>query len=133
MRAPLITTVMQVTSRYFLVWGIVNIFPETTSQSLAYTTMLLAWSTTEVIRYSFFAVNLAYGKVPDWQTWLRYNTFYVLYPTGISSECWLIWLSTTPARTWIQAYEWLLWLVLLVYIPGKRELMDKRTNEADWM
>ncbi|KXL51183.1 MAG: hypothetical protein FE78DRAFT_136335, partial [Acidomyces sp. 'richmondensis'] len=117
-RAPLLTTLMQVASRYLLVWGIVNIFPQTASHSLAYTTMLIAWSTTEIIRYSYFALNLAYGKVPGLLTWLRYNTFFVLYPLGISSECWLVWLSTEPARRWTQAFEWGLWAVLVIYIPG---------------
>ncbi|KAK3680109.1 hypothetical protein LTR78_000486 [Recurvomyces mirabilis] len=84
-RAPLLTTLMQVASRFLLVWLIAFNFPSTVSASPAYTTMLLAWSITEVIRYSYFAVNLAYGGVPAFMTWLRYNTFFVLYPMGISS------------------------------------------------
>jgi len=110
---------MQVASRFLLIWLIVPSFPGTTSRSLAYSTMLLAWSVTEVIRYTYFAVNIAYGRVPGKLTWLRYNTFFVLYPLGISSECWLVWSSIAPARTWNQAYEWALRLVLFVYIPGK--------------
>lgn len=110
---------MQVASRFLLVWGIVYNFPATTSQSLAYSTMLLAWSTTEVIRYSYFAVNLAYGGVPSWLTWLRYDAFFVLYPLGISSECWLVYLAIAPAKTWNPAFEWVLKLVLFVYIPGE--------------
>ncbi|KAK5122144.1 hypothetical protein LTR85_004390 [Meristemomyces frigidus] len=117
-RTPILTTVMQVASRFLLVWGIVHNFPATTSQSLAYSTMLLAWSVTEVVRYTYFAVNLAYGGVPSWLTWLRYNAFFVLYPLGISSECWLVYLAIAPARSWNQAYEWVLKLVLFVYIPG---------------
>lgn len=118
-RAPLFTTIMQVGSRFLLVWGIVNIFPGTTTRSPAYSTMSLAWSTTEVIRYSYFAVNLATGQVPAFLTWLRYNTFFVLYPLGISSECWLVWLATGPARRYGQVWEWALWVVLAVYVPGK--------------
>lgn len=72
-----------------------------------------------MIRYSYFAVNLAYGKVPAYITWLRYNTFFVLYPMGISSECWLIWRAMEPARSWNLAYEFLLKAVLLIYIPGE--------------
>lgn len=49
----------------------------------------------------------------------RYNLFFVLYPLGISSECWLIYNAIAPARTWNQAYEWVLKAILLVYIPGK--------------
>ncbi|KAF2161324.1 hypothetical protein M409DRAFT_28361 [Zasmidium cellare ATCC 36951] len=118
-RAPLFTTLMQVASRFLLVWGIVHNFPNTTARSSPfYSSMLIAWSVTEVIRYSYFALNLLYGKVPGFLTWLRYNTFFVLYPLGISSECWLVWKAIEPARTWNLAYEWVLKLVLFVYVPG---------------
>lgn len=70
-RAPLFTTLMQVASRFLLVWGIVNTFPNRTARSPAYSTMLLAWSATETIRYSYFALNLATGEVPRALTWLR--------------------------------------------------------------
>lgn len=119
-RAPLATTLMQVASRYLLVWGIVHNFPNVTARaSPAYSSMLVAWSVTEVIRYSYFAVNMAYGRVPGWMTWLRYNTFFVLYPLGISSECWLVWKATLPAKNWNPNLEGILWVVLLVYIPGE--------------
>lgn len=81
--------------------------------------MLLAWSTTEVIRYSYFAMNLAYGGVPGWLTWLRYNTFFVLYPLGIASECLLVYAAQGPAGkmygTWAVTG---LWVVLGIYVPG---------------
>ena len=80
--------------------------------------MLIAWSVTEIIRYSYFAVNLFYGSVPKFMTWLRYNTFFVLYPLGISSECWLVYKAIGPARQLNQAYEWVLKLILFVYVPG---------------
>ncbi|CAC9888407.1 unnamed protein product [Aureobasidium pullulans] len=48
--------------------------------------MLIAWSITEVIRYSYFAINLSTGSVPNAWLWLRYNTFFILYPLGISSS-----------------------------------------------
>jgi very-long-chain (3R)-3-hydroxyacyl-CoA dehydratase len=110
---------MQVASRYLLVWGIVNNFPTETTRSIGLTTMLMAWSTTEIIRYSYFAINLAYGQVPSFLTWLRYNTFFLLYPMGISSECWLVWLSKEPGKKWNPAYEWFVWAVLAIYVPGK--------------
>ena len=109
---------MQVASRFVLVWIICEFFPLVAIRSPAYTTMLLAWSITEVIRYSYFAVNLAYGKVPDWVLWLRYNTFFVLYPLGISSECWLVYLAKAPAGKQSPVFEWALIAVLLIYVPG---------------
>ena len=114
---------MQVASRLVLVWGIVNIFPAACSKSVAYTTMLLAWSTTEVIRYSYFAVNLAQGQVPKALTWLRYNTFLVLYPMGISSECWLMWVASLAAAKspeWEGGWEWVFRAPYLIWVPGKK-------------
>jgi len=115
-RAPVRTTVMQVASRFLLVWGVVDNFPSL-AKSTAYSTMLIAWSVTEVIRYSFFVLTLS-GYSPGFIGWLRYNTFFVLYPLGISSECVLVYKAIEPARKRGQEYAWALQLVLLVYIPG---------------
>ncbi|KAF7189134.1 putative very-long-chain (3R)-3-hydroxyacyl-CoA dehydratase, partial [Pseudocercospora fuligena] len=117
-RAPLFTTLMQVSSRFLLVWFIAYPFPATTSLSPAYSSMLVAWSITEVIRYSYFALNLLYGRVPSFLIWLRYNTFFVLYPMGISSECWLVWKAIEPAKSYNLAYQWVLRGILFVYVPG---------------
>ncbi|TVY34751.1 putative very-long-chain (3R)-3-hydroxyacyl-CoA dehydratase [Lachnellula subtilissima] len=105
-RAPISTTAMQVASRILLVWGIVNPFPSL-AKSAAYSSMLLAWSITEVIRYSFFTFNLS-GYSPGFISWLRYNMFFVLYPLGISSECWLIYKAIEPAREIRVEYAWVL-------------------------
>ena len=78
--------------------------------------MLLAWSVTEVIRYSYFVWNLQGDGVPRFVTWLRYNTFYVLYPIGISSECVLIWKASVVAETLLQ---WVFRGVLGIYVPGQ--------------
>ncbi|TVY82513.1 putative very-long-chain (3R)-3-hydroxyacyl-CoA dehydratase [Lachnellula suecica] len=115
-RAPISTTAMQVASRILLVWGIVNNFPFL-AKSAGYSSMLVAWSVTEVIRYSFFTVNLS-GYSPRIISWLRYNTFYILYPLGISSECWLIYKAIEPAKKLRQEYAWLLQLILFIYVPG---------------
>ncbi|TIA62975.1 PTPLA-domain-containing protein [Aureobasidium pullulans] len=117
-RAPLFTTLMQVASRILLIWGIVTPFPNTVAFSPIYSTMLIAWSITEVIRYSYFAINLSTGSVPNAWLWLRYNTFFVLYPLGISSECWLVWLAASgPAKQYTGVREGL-FAVLLIYVPG---------------
>lgn len=108
---------MQVASRILLVWGVVNNFPFL-AKSTGYSTMLIAWSVTEVVRYSFFVVNLS-GYSSSLVSWLRYNTFFVLYPLGISSECWLIYKAIAPARELRQEYAWILQLILFIYIPGK--------------
>ena len=70
-KAPLLTTFLQVFSRLFLTWGVVDLFPNSLGESIAYPIMLLAWSITEVIRYSFYAWNLL-DDVPYPLLWLRY-------------------------------------------------------------
>lgn len=115
-RAPLLTTLLQVASRLLLVWGVLEPFPEL-GVSPAYSSMLVAWSVTEVIRYSYFAFNLN-GFNPAIITWLRYNTFYVLYPVGICSECWLVYLALSPAEKIHQAFKIFYQGCLLIYTPG---------------
>ncbi|QIW95232.1 hypothetical protein AMS68_000750 [Peltaster fructicola] len=118
-RTPLITTAMQVASRLLLVWGIGQFFQSTTMTSPAFSTMLLAWSATEVVRYTYFALIISLdGGVPAFLTWLRYNLFFVLYPLGISSECWLVYRSIEPARLRQPGLEYALITVLLIYVPG---------------
>lgn len=56
--------------------------------------MVIAWSLTEIIRYSFYATSLT-GCKCNLLNWLRYTTFYVLYPLGAGSEATLI-ASTFP-------------------------------------
>jgi very-long-chain (3R)-3-hydroxyacyl-CoA dehydratase len=48
----------------------------------------------------------------------RYNTFYVLYPIGISSECIMVWKALKPAAEWNPLYWWFLVVVLVIYVPG---------------
>ncbi|KAF2205700.1 PTPLA-domain-containing protein [Delitschia confertaspora ATCC 74209] len=127
-RAPLITTLMQVSSRFLLVHLIASPFPSTTAPSPAYTTMLLAWSITEVVRYSYFVFTLSGMGVPRVWQWLRYNTFLVLYPMGVASECWLVWRASTvvegrlngqgPSGKLGSMLKGGMWGILGVYVPG---------------
>ncbi|OVA18277.1 Protein-tyrosine phosphatase-like [Macleaya cordata] len=49
-----------------------------------------AWSLSEVIRYSHYALNCV-GICPFWVTYLRYTAFIVLYPLGMAvGEMWLM-------------------------------------------
>ena len=72
-RAPIMTTFTQVYSRIFVVWGIVDLFPNSIKYSHAYPVMLVAWSITEIIRYCFYAWNIV-DEVPYPLIWLRYYT-----------------------------------------------------------
>jgi len=119
-RAPFLTTLMQVASRFLLVHLIASpiAYPPSTRHSPAYSTMLLAWSVTEVIRYSYFVFSLSGVGVPKLWTWLRYNTFLVLYPLGISSECWLVYRAIPLASQRNEGLGYALWAILAIYVPG---------------
>ncbi|KAF1943722.1 protein tyrosine phosphatase [Clathrospora elynae] len=127
-RSPLLTTLMQVASRFLLVHIIAPpyafAFPSSTRHCPAYATMLLAWSVTEVIRYSYFVFNLSGAGIPKLWTWLRYNTFLVLYPLGIASECWLVYSAIPLAKKRNEWQAWALWAVLAVYVPGSYVLFS---------
>ncbi|KAM3506147.1 hypothetical protein MY10362_002533 [Beauveria mimosiformis] len=112
-RAPVATTIMQVMSRLLLVWAITYPYPFVT-QAPSYASMLFAWSVTEVIRYSYFATSLV-GFQPWFLTFLRYNTFFVLYPLGIFSECSLIFI-TSKFLPGLEKY--ILYAILAIYVPG---------------
>jgi very-long-chain (3R)-3-hydroxyacyl-CoA dehydratase len=114
-RSPLFTTLLQISSRFLLVHFIAAPYAVSTRPSPAYTTMLLAWGITEVIRYSYFVFNLSGAGVPKVWSWLRYNSFLVLYPIGVGSECWLVWRASTVAGQW---ERWGMWAVLGIYVPG---------------
>lgn len=124
---------MQVASRILLVWVVLEMYPQivvttnvygrqeagSTTGPIALSGMILAWGITEIIRYGFFVWKAAISeRVPRALTWLRYSTFFVLYPTGITSECLLIWLALAPAAKQGRGIDLLLKVVLFIYVPG---------------
>lgn len=109
---------MQVASRLFLMWAICYPFPQLNASTF-YSSMLGAWSMTEVIRYSYFALKQVEG-VPGWLHWLRYSAFLVLYPVGITSEVAMTLQALFgPASNVAPWYPYALIAVLLSYIPGE--------------
>ncbi|RDW81057.1 protein tyrosine phosphatase-like domain-containing protein [Aspergillus mulundensis] len=124
-RAPVVTTVMQVASRLFVVWAVLypfhgGIVGQDKVGELGYIGCLVAWGITECIRYGFFVMQVNGGveTVPKWWQWLRYNTFYVLYPVGISSECILSYKALSSAKEFHPLYWWFIVAVLAIYVPG---------------
>ena len=130
-RAGLLSTLLQVVSRLFLVWGIVYQVPVARTTP-SFTTMVLAWALVEVPRYLFYCLNLMQdSSIPYALTWLRYSLFIVLYPMGISSELLTSYYSlpyiaehkvlsiSMPNRLNLPFdYYWFVCLALLVYVPG---------------
>jgi very-long-chain (3R)-3-hydroxyacyl-CoA dehydratase len=109
---------MQVASRLFLMWAVCWPFPQLNS-SVFYSSMLIAWSLTEVMRYTYFALKQV-EAVPGWLHWLRYSAFLVLYPLGISSEVAMTLQALFgPASSVAAWYPYALVAVLFSYIPGE--------------
>lgn len=48
----------------------------------------------------------------------RYNTFYIFYPIGISSECTLIFQALGPAGELNLLFRYILIAILVIYVPG---------------
>lgn len=83
-RTGVFLTLAQVVSRVFLVTGVLLVSDEAT-RSPGILLCVLAWSVTEIIRYGYYAVN-AVSRVPPALLFLRYSTFYLLYPLGVTGE-----------------------------------------------
>ncbi|CCA76030.1 hypothetical protein PIIN_10030 [Serendipita indica DSM 11827] len=96
-KSPVQTTAMQVASRLAVVWWFVEGQP-TARITPFYTTMLIAWSLSEMIRTTYYTASLFnvvpprpttnpyVAKAVDILTNIRYSAFYVLYPLGSGSE-----------------------------------------------
>lgn len=117
-RSPLITAAIQVASRILVVWGVLYLFPSV-GESVIFSTCMLAWSITEMLRYSYYVYGLVRpGSVPHWLTWLRYSAFFILYPLGAGSEWLLVLLSLPEAELYSPVYALFLKATMLIYIPG---------------
>eukprot|EP01100_Stratorugosa_tubuloviscum_P014006 TRINITY_DN725_c0_g2_i1.p1 TRINITY_DN725_c0_g2~~TRINITY_DN725_c0_g2_i1.p1 ORF type:complete len:244 (-),score=83.67 TRINITY_DN725_c0_g2_i1:78-731(-) len=122
------TTFMQVLSRFVVT--IVCILIPISNQHIAFTTMILAWSITEFIRYNFYTCSIN-GKVPHFLLWLRYSSFLILYPIGVASElivCFYALPEIERTRLWAIdmpnslnfafSFHFFLIFFMLGYIPG---------------
>ena len=84
-------------SRIAVVWLPLHFVPlSRSSPGLSF--MLLAWSVTEIIRYSYYFFNLL-GVNIGILTWLRYTLFIILYPLGVSGEMWCYYDSLSALKT----------------------------------
>ncbi|XVF61519.1 hypothetical protein PTKIN_Ptkin08bG0136200 [Pterospermum kingtungense] len=133
-RSPISSTLPQIGSRLYLTWGILWSFPEIRTHILV-SSLVISWSITEIIRYSFFGVKETFGFAPSWHLWLRYSTFLVLYPTGISSEVGLIYFALPYIKAsekycirmpnkWNFSFDYFYAAILAlgIYVPGSPHL-----------
>ncbi|VDK83833.1 unnamed protein product [Litomosoides sigmodontis] len=128
-RSPVGTTAIQIFSRVSLVWLI--LYKVTSAQgSIGVPFLLIAWSVTEVIRYSYYGLALI-NAVSSLHTWLRYSLFIVLYPLGVTGELIAV-LSALPEVSTKKhftiempnifnigfSFWWYLIVYVILYIPG---------------
>ncbi|KAM6071259.1 very-long-chain (3R)-3-hydroxyacyl-CoA dehydratase 2 isoform 1-T1 [Chlamydotis macqueenii] len=107
--SSVVLTAFQVMSRVFLTWAVTHsvkegwrkkenapvvelfLFPQSTEFGLKVQTedsvllFVVAWTITEIIRYSFYTFSLL-NHLPYLIKWARYTLFIVLYPMGVSGE-----------------------------------------------
>ena len=102
---------------------------------------MIAWSVTEIIRYSFYALKL-YDIVPYPLLWLRYTLFYILYPLGVGSELALTFsrlgyyrenrpFSVALPNTWNWSFDSYIfvWIMIFAYIPGFPQLFGYMVSQ----
>jgi len=127
-RSDAILTAFQVGSRVAVVCGVV-LATESARLGAGLPLAMLAWCITEIIRYSTYSFTLV-GSVPYVLKYLRYTTFIVLYPIGITGELLCIWaaqgevgkgnlysLSLPNKYNFIFNYQHVLWFLMSLYIP----------------
>ncbi|RUS31028.1 tyrosine phosphatase-like protein [Jimgerdemannia flammicorona] len=70
-KSPVLTTAIQVASRLLLCWGIYEQFPvPAVREHWLFTSMAVAWSITESVRYSYYGLNLV-GVQPYSLLWVH--------------------------------------------------------------
>jgi len=127
-RSSVQVTLQQVFSRVYVTWAILYMLPPS-QLSLGFPLLLFAWTITEIIRYSMYAVSLV-TTPPHFLTWLRYTFFIIAYPTGVTGELlcsftgmlyaqekdiWSIHLPNSLNSTF--SFPLLILVIMLLYIP----------------
>ncbi|XP_032666298.1 very-long-chain (3R)-3-hydroxyacyl-CoA dehydratase 2 [Odontomachus brunneus] len=103
-----IITTFQVLSRVMVVVGVILATPYTyAAASPGLPLLLIAWSITEVIRYFYYFLNL-FAIVPHIMIWLRYTTFIILYPIGVTGELLCFYAAVRYASTYPHAWSYVL-------------------------
>ncbi|KAJ1644481.1 hypothetical protein J3B02_000594 [Coemansia erecta] len=116
-RSSPMTVLMQVYSRLLLVWGTLYMFdyPEVRASN-ALVLMIFAWSITECVRYSHYALSLVGIEVYP-LLYLRYTLFYVLYPMGVTGELLEMWAALPHAAAIRPALKGFFLLNMVNYPP----------------
>ncbi|KAK4879417.1 hypothetical protein RN001_007563 [Aquatica leii] len=123
-----VITMQQVFSRVMVVCGVL-MASDDARLGLGLPLALSAWCITEIIRYLYYTLNLV-NSVPYLLIWLRYTTFIILYPVGVTGELLCIyaaqnemkqsgmWTVTLPnVLNFTFNYPYLLLGIMALYVP----------------
>mgnify|MGYP005849365027 CR=1 FL=1 len=118
-KSPVFTTALQISSRVFVLFWL-NVIPEAQQIKIfgisGITIVSVAWSVTEIIRYSYYATSLL-NKEIKLLTFLRYTLFIVLYPLGITGEA-MIMLSVLKWNNYdFSIVNFVVAVVMVSYLP----------------
>ncbi len=118
-KSPLFTTALQISSRVFVLFWL-NVIPAEHQVNIlgisGITVVSVAWSITEMVRYSYYATSL-FNKEIKWLTFLRYTLFILLYPIGVTGEG-MILLSVLKWNNYeIMITNFVIAVVMLSYLP----------------
>lgn len=94
--SAVMTTLLQVYSRMFVVWALVEGVAGV-NENVGLLIVSYAWGITEVIRYAYYFFSLL-NAVPYPLIWCRYTFFYILYPLGVLGEMLLFFASLPVVR-----------------------------------
>ncbi|OAF65073.1 hypothetical protein A3Q56_07099 [Intoshia linei] len=133
-KSSVFRTIPQYSSRVFILWfcGYIHMSTQSPSNTCVYT---MAWSLSEIIRYSHYAGKLSNNEFKFIGV-LRYSAFIVLYPVGVASELVASWLAMQKVRSkmllsynydiqyaiYFQIIVWIISLhILYQYLLGERK------------
>lgn len=115
--SQLLSTVMQIASRLFVVWLPAYWMELGEVTPLGYSLIAIAWTLSDLTRYIYYVCGLL-GRTPYVITWLRYTLFLVLYPMGTLGEMYLISKASVAFAELGVWYRWIMLAILAVYPFG---------------
>ncbi|XP_051005816.1 very-long-chain (3R)-3-hydroxyacyl-CoA dehydratase 2 isoform X1 [Acomys russatus] len=110
--SSVVLTSFQVMSRVFLIWAVTHsvkergpfqvcvnpgALPDFVQSEDSVLLFVIAWTITEIIRYSFYTFSLL-NHLPYIIKWARYTLFIVLYPMGVTGELLTIYAALPSVR-----------------------------------
>lgn len=98
----------------WLAYGVVYAHPKV-AKHYSYSMIIVSWSLTYIIHYTYHAFRLRFKASPKTLFWLQYHCFFLLMPISLVGEFAQIFLSLRFVTIWW--YDYILSTALVLYIP----------------